>query len=113
MHQRSFGVELFGRHCRRDDQLDPTVIEHIDQQRETPRFAGQPRLHLRHIRQQQGVKLLGDFEVVVLRSRAATQCAEIEPDDTACTAQRTQLAVLDVQQRILITHFGQLAEGDL
>src|SRR4026209_2276187 len=44
----ALGEDLLGRRGGRDDQLDPVIVEHIDQPRESPRRVGLLCGKLRH-----------------------------------------------------------------
>jgi multicomponent Na+:H+ antiporter subunit D len=110
VRQHALGVQLLGRDLRRDDQVDPPVVEHVDQPDEAPRLGGHRRTHARHARDDHRVELAGDLEIVVLRTRTAAQRAEVEPDRASGAAQRAYLAMLDQQARILVARLGQARE---
>ncbi len=57
------------------------------------------------------MELRGQLEVVVHRARTAAQLAEVEPHHPAGAAAGADLAVLDVQHRILVARLGQVVEG--
>ena len=113
MGQRPFGVDLLGRHGRRHDELDVAVVQHVHQQRETPCGGRHVHVQLWHVRQQDGVELRGDFQVVVLRARTAAQLAEIEPDHAAGAALGGDLARLDLHHGSFVMRLGQAVEGVL
>ena len=108
MRQRSFGVELLWRHLGRHDQLDPPVVQDIDQPSEAPGLRGQAHWHMRHIAEQNSMKLRRDFKIVVVRTRATTQVLEIKPDHAASAPPRQNLTRLDLQAGIFVLSFCQL-----
>ena len=110
MRQRTFGVQGFWLDLGRQDQLDAAVVQHVHQPCEAARLRRQPGRHLRHPRQQHRVKLGRQFQVVILRARAAAQLLEVEPHHAAGTPPGPQFAVLDVQQRRFVARFGEAFE---
>ena len=53
------------------------------------------------------MELCGQFQVIVLRARAAAELLEVKPDHTAGAPPRLQLAVFDVQQRAFVPRLGK------
>jgi hypothetical protein len=83
VRQRALGVQLLGGTSADMISLTRPVVQHVHQPGEAARLAGHAHRHLRHVRQQHGVEARGDLQVVVLRTRAAAQRAEVEPHHAA------------------------------
>src|SRR5206468_9796931 len=73
------GVERLGLRLGRYDELDPFIVEHIDQPGEAPRGVSIARRHFRHARQDHAVEAPGEVDIVGIGARPAAQHREIEP----------------------------------
>src|SRR5947208_14498529 len=77
------GVERLGLRLGRYDELDPFIVEHIDQPGEAPRGVSIARRHFRHARQDHAVEAPGELDIVGIGARPAAQHREIEPHQAA------------------------------
>src|SRR5437879_41353 len=77
------GVERLGLRFGRYDELDPFIVEHIDQPGEAPRGVSIARGHFRHARDDHAVEALGELDVVGVGAWAAAQRREVEPHQAA------------------------------
>ncbi|MCY1375127.1 hypothetical protein D9M69_625160 [compost metagenome] len=87
------------------------VVEHVDQPGEAARLGCLARPHPGHAGQDHRVETVGQFQVVVLRTRTAAKRGEVEPHHRARKRERTDFAVFDVQHRFLGRRIGQRVEG--
>src|SRR5215469_18264204 len=73
-------IELGGRGGGRDDQLHAAVVELIDEGDEAPRLIIAQRIHDGNVREDDGLVVARDLDVIVLAARSAAQGLETEPD---------------------------------
>ena len=75
-----------------------TVVQLIDQIDKTPRGVFVAFIEIRHIRQQNGMEVTGDFDVVGAGSRALAQGIECEPGHARTQRKHGNVALVDFDE---------------
>src|SRR5712692_4048764 len=107
-HEDLFGLRLCG-----NDQLDPLIVEHIDQPGEAPRGVGILGGQARQPGEDHGEEALRQVDVIGVGARSAAQRLEIEPHQAAGALAVGDLASFDVERLALLLDVLQFIEDPL
>src|SRR5947208_4178473 len=107
------GVERLGLRLGRYDELDPFIVEHIDQPGEAPRGVSIARRHFRHARQDHAVEAPGELDIVGIGARPAAQHREIEPHQAAGAPAVGNAAPFHVQGVLFLLDVPQFGKDAL